>query len=72
MKVIKNYLLITLLLVGSILSAQEQKYVLTLAQAREYALQHNRTLLIRLLLLNKRNGKLLSRGYLKLMVAWII
>src|SRR4030042_3041914 len=45
MKVIRNSIIAALLLAGSLLRAQEQPYKLTLAQAREYALQHNKTLL---------------------------
>jgi outer membrane protein len=45
MKVIRNSIIAALLLAGSMLRAQEQPFRLTLAQAREYALQHNKTLL---------------------------
>ena len=45
MKGIKEYFFMTLALAGSIVSAQEQPYMLTLDEAREYALLHNKTLL---------------------------
>jgi outer membrane protein len=45
MKVIRNSIIAALLLAGSMLRAQEQPFRLTLVQAREYALQHNKTLL---------------------------
>jgi outer membrane protein len=45
MKVIRNSIIAALLLAGSMMRAQEQPFRLTLAQAREYALQHNKTLL---------------------------
>jgi outer membrane protein TolC len=45
MKVIRNSIIAALILAGSLLRAQEQPYKLTLVQAREYALQHNKSLL---------------------------
>ncbi len=45
MKVIRLFFLGALLGYGTWASAQEQPYRLTLAQAREYALQHNKSLL---------------------------
>jgi outer membrane protein len=45
MKVIKLFFLIALVLVDIAAFSQDSTYVLTLAQAREYALEHNRTLL---------------------------
>ena len=45
MKIFRISLIAALLLAGSLLRAQEQAYRLTLAQARDYALQHNKTLL---------------------------
>jgi outer membrane protein len=45
MKVIRNSVIAALLLAGSLLRAQEQPYRITLAQARDYALQHNKSLL---------------------------
>jgi outer membrane protein len=45
MKVIRNTLLMALVLTGYSLFAQDSTYVLTLVQAREYALEHNRSLL---------------------------
>ncbi len=44
MKLIKVFLFSALALTGSMLQAQES-YMLTLDQARDYALQHNKTLL---------------------------
>jgi outer membrane protein len=45
MKGIKFYFFTTLVLACTMVTAQEQPYMLTLQQAREYALQHNKTLL---------------------------
>ncbi len=45
MKAFKTFLFIPFLLAGSVLSAQEQVYTLTLEQTREYAVQHNKTVL---------------------------
>jgi outer membrane protein len=45
MKGIKFYFFTTLALACTMVTAQEQPYMLTLQQAREYALQHNKTLL---------------------------
>src|SRR4030042_5817576 len=45
MKVIKIFFLIALTLSGNLVHAQEQPFMLTLVQAREYALQHNKSLL---------------------------
>jgi outer membrane protein TolC len=45
MKIFRISLIAALLLAGSLLRAQEQAYRLTLAQARDYALQHNKKLL---------------------------
>src|SRR4030042_1797702 len=45
MKVISITIITAILLASSLLRAQEQPFRLTLAQAREYALQHNKTLL---------------------------
>jgi outer membrane protein len=45
MKVIKIFFLGALVMAVNLVHAQEQPYRLTLAQAREYALQHNKTLL---------------------------
>lgn len=45
MKVMNLYFLMGLIMVSSLLSGQDQEYRLTLEQAREYALQHNKTLL---------------------------
>ncbi len=44
MKGIKFYFFVAFALAGSLVSAQEQPYMLTLAQAREYAIEHNKTL----------------------------
>src|SRR4030042_5879064 len=45
MKMIKIVFLVVLVLAGISAHAQEQSFMLTLAQAREFAIQHNKTLL---------------------------
>ena len=45
MKGIKVYLLLTLMIAGSFVYSQDKAYMLTLEEACEYALQHNKTLL---------------------------
>jgi len=45
MKLIKSLLIISILLTAKMLTAQEQPYKLTLEDARNYALQHNKNLL---------------------------
>jgi len=45
MKVIRTFLFVTIITAGSAIYAQEQPYALTLEQAREYAIQHNKFLL---------------------------
>ena len=45
MNVMKISFLLVLMLSGGILLGQEQPYMLSLAQAQEYALQHNRSIL---------------------------
>jgi outer membrane protein len=45
MKVIRSFLFVTIFTLNSAVYAQEQPYALTLEQAREYAIQHNKVLL---------------------------
>jgi len=63
MKVIRNSIIAALLLAGSLLRAQEQPYKLTLAQARDYALQHNKSLL------NARDQAVASKETIKESIA---
>ena len=63
MRTVKIILLGAVMLTGNVLYGQEQPYTLTLAQAREYALKNNKSLM------NARDGMVSSRQKVKETIA---